>query len=190
VDIASSRIPTLDNNQEILREAAELRRLEPQGFAACLRAEVTKCGFGVKYKVSMTDIFSKAHRSKLMARVRGVNTQPEKLVRAFLRSHGFHFRLHVRALPGKPDIVIPPCRAVIFVNGCFWHYHAGCKRSALPSTRKHFWRTKILGNALRDRRNKVALRRLGWRVFTVWQCQLSPTKARKQLASLVKRLTT
>jgi DNA mismatch endonuclease, patch repair protein len=147
-------------------------------------------GIGVKYKASMADVLSKTYRSALMARIRGANTRPEKLVRAFLRSHGIRFRLNVRELPGNPDIVIPLRHAVIFVNGCFWHHHAGCKRSTLPSTRKRFWQTKILGNARRDGRNRASLRNLGWRVFTIWQCQLSPKRARTQLARLVKRLET
>jgi DNA mismatch endonuclease (patch repair protein) len=123
-----------------------------------------------------------------MAQIHGANTKPEQLVRAFLRSRGFRFRLHVKSLPGKPDIVIPTSHAAIFVNGCFWHHHPGCKRSKLPSTRKRFWKTKILGNAERDRRNKATLLKLGWRPLTVWQCQLSPSKATRRLLTLVRTL--
>jgi DNA mismatch endonuclease Vsr len=123
-----------------------------------------------------------------MAKISGANTKPEKLVQAFLRSQGFRFRLHVGSLPGKPDIVIPTSHAAIFVNGCFWHHHPGCKRSKLPSTRKRFWRNKIIGNAARDRRNKAALQKLGWRPLTVWQCQLSPSKATRRLAALSQAL--
>lgn len=137
----------------------------------------------------MTDIFSKADRSRIMAQIHGVNTTPEKLVRSFLRAQGFRFRSHVESLPGKPDFVIPASGAAIFVNGCFWHHHARCKRSLLPATRKQFWRKKILANVLRDRRNRMRLRRLGWRVLTVWQCQLSPSRANRRLTSLVTRLS-
>ena len=136
----------------------------------------------------MTDTFSKMERSRLMARIRGVNTRPERFLRSFLHRQGFRFRGHVASLPGKPDIVIPKCRTAIFVNGCFWHHHTGCKRATFPATRVGFWRSKILGNVARDRRNKTALRRFGWKVITIWQCQLAPKRVERQLRSLLARL--
>jgi DNA mismatch endonuclease, patch repair protein len=142
----------------------------------------------LKSETSMTDIFSTIERSRIMARIHSVNTRPERLLRSLLSKQGFRLRLHVHSLPGKPDIVIPRCRTAIFVNGCFWHNHAGCRRASFPATRVRFWRTKILGNASRDRRNKAALRKLGWRVITVWQCQLAPKKVEKRLTSLLALL--
>jgi DNA mismatch endonuclease (patch repair protein) len=136
----------------------------------------------------MSDTLSRTERSALMARIRGTHTKPEKIVRSALRLHGFTMRLHVRSLPGKPDIVVPSCRAAIFVNGCFWHQHLHCKRAALPTTRLAFWKNKLLGNAARDRRNKYALRRLGWKAITIWQCQLGTRKAKRRLVSLVQML--
>lgn len=123
-----------------------------------------------------------------MTRIRGAHTAPEKTVRAFLRKNGFHIRLHAASLPGRPDIVVPECRSAIFVNGCFWHGHAGCNRAGLPTTRTAFWRTKIAGNMRRDRRNNTDLRRLGWHVITVWQCQLTPKKLENRFKSLLTRL--
>jgi DNA mismatch endonuclease (patch repair protein) len=138
----------------------------------------------------MSDVFSTVKRRAIMGRIRSTNTHPERALRSFLRKHKIRFRQHVRSLPGKPDFVIPHSRAVIFVNGCFWHHHPRCKRATFPSTRIHFWRKKILGNASRDRRNNVALRKLGWRAITVWQCQLAPKKAAKQLSSLLTLVRT
>lgn len=136
----------------------------------------------------MVDTLSKSERSRNMAQVRGVNTTPERVVRSFLRAQGFRIRSHVRYLPGKPDIVIPEFRTAIFVNGCFWHHHVGCKRSTLPSTKRQFWERKILGNAVRDRRVKRELRKSGWNVCTVWQCELSKSRIARRLEALVKRL--
>lgn len=107
-----------------------------------------------------------------MRQVRGRDTKPELLVRRWLHGAGFRFRLHRADLPGKPDIVLPRHGAVIFVHGCFWHGHKGCPRSALPTSNRPYWETKIGRNIERDRRNQRRLRRLGWRVMTVWECQL------------------
>jgi len=143
------------------------------------------CG---RIKASMTDTFTTAERSRLMAQIRSVDTRPERLVRGFLSKNGLRLKTHVRSLPGKPDIVVPRCRTAIFVNGCFWHNHAECKRAGFPATRMDFWRRKILDNASRDRRNRTALRKLGWRVITVWQCQLVSKKVEKRLTSLLVTL--
>jgi DNA mismatch endonuclease (patch repair protein) len=138
----------------------------------------------------MTDTFSKAKRSKIMANIRSVHTRPEKIVQAFLRRAGFRIHLHRASLPGKPDITVPQPRTAIFVNGCFWHGHGGCKRAGLPATRTAFWKRKISSNVLRDRRNIAALQKLGWHVVTVWQCQLAPSKIDKRFKSLLLRLQT
>ncbi len=123
------------------------------------------------FRPSMTDVFSRSKRSWVMSRIRGVHTVPEKRVRSFLHGRGFRFRLHVRSLPGCPDIVLPRHRVVVFVHGCFWHHHAGCKNAVYPRTRAMFWRKKIDGNVLRDKKTVRSLRKLGWRVLTVWECK-------------------
>ncbi len=121
----------------------------------------------------MADRLSKQKRSWLMSRVRGSNTLPERLVERFLRQHKIHFRRHDRRLPGTPDIIVPRSHVAIFVNGCFWHGHRGCRRSRLPSTRRKFWADKIQANRKRDERVRRALRRRGWTVLTVWGCRTS-----------------
>jgi DNA mismatch endonuclease (patch repair protein) len=124
-----------------------------------------------------------------MSRVRGKDTKPEKLVRSFLHERGFRFRLHVSNLPGKPDIVLPKYRTVIFVNGCFWHHHPRCKRSAYPRQHKRFWREKINATVARDRGAVRSLRKLGWRVATVWECQIQRLDAsRKKLEELIQNI--
>ena len=119
----------------------------------------------------MADTLSPQERSRLMSRIRGKNTKPELLVRSLLHSMGNRFRLHRRDLPGNPDIVLPRHGVCIFVHGCFWHLHRNCKDARIPKTRTAWWRKKLEGNAARDKRHAGALRRLGWRVITIWECQ-------------------
>lgn len=119
----------------------------------------------------MVDVFSRRKRSWVMSRIRGVHTTPERLVRSFLHARGFRFRLHVRELPGRPDIVLPRHSTVVFVHGCFWHHHPHCRNAVYPQARAGFWRRKIDGNVARDKRTSRRLRRLGWRVITVWECE-------------------
>ena len=119
----------------------------------------------------MTDVHSKETRSKNMAAVSGKNTKPELLIRKGLHRRGFRYRLHDKKLPGKPDLVLPKYKAVIFVNGCFWHRH-DCHLFKWPSTRKEFWRSKINGNKARDIEAVKQLRSMGWRTLTVWECAL------------------
>lgn len=119
-----------------------------------------------------SDIYSPAKRSEIMARVRGKDTALELTVRRMVHRMGFRFRLHAPDLPGRPDVVLPRHRKVIFVNGCFWHQHNGCPKRRLPQVRRDWWATKLRGNALRDRRNLFVLRRLGWSVLVIWQCEL------------------
>jgi DNA mismatch endonuclease (patch repair protein) len=110
-------------------------------------------------------------RSRTMSAIRGMSTQPELKVRRGLHRRGFRFRLHCTDLPGRPDLTLPKWGAVVFVNGCFWHGH-GCARFRLPSSRIDYWGPKILRNRQRDKRNAARLRRLGWRVLRVWECEL------------------
>ena len=106
-----------------------------------------------------------------MSRVKNKNTRPELAVRRFLHSKGFRYRLHCRSLPGCPDLVFKKYRTIIFVNGCFWHHHKGCKRATLPTSRTHFWKTKILGNVKRDAARLAQLKQLRWKVLVIWECQ-------------------
>lgn len=117
-----------------------------------------------------------------MAGIKRRDTKPEVAVRSWLHRAGFRFRLHRRDLPGSPDIVLPRWNAVIFVHGCYWHRHAGCPKAATPHTRQRFWNAKFAANIERDRRNLLALRRLGWRVKVVWECSLGS----RQLDALVR----
>jgi len=107
-----------------------------------------------------------------MAAIRGKNTRPELALRLALFAAGFRYRLHVRGLPGSPDLVFPKHRAVLFVHGCFWHRHVGCRFSASPKANSEFWRLKFEGNVNRDARNIASLRREGWRIAVVWECAL------------------
>jgi len=118
------------------------------------------------------DRLSPDQRSWNMSRIRGRDTIPEKRVRSLLHRLGFRFSLHRQDLPGKPDIVLPSRGAVVFVHGCFWHQHQGCRNSSMPSTRRSFWEAKLNGNVARDDRNGEALQLLGWKVLTVWECEL------------------
>ncbi|MBX6763924.1 MAG: DNA mismatch endonuclease Vsr [Rubrobacteraceae bacterium] len=123
----------------------------------------------------MTDIMSREARSRLMSRVRSRDTAPERTVRSLLHRLGYRFRLHRKDLPGKPDIVLPRYKTVIFVHGCFWHGH-DCPKGRLPKTNGEFWSNKIARNRQRDLEHEKALKQLGWSVLTVWECQLADTK--------------
>lgn len=107
-----------------------------------------------------------------MSRIRAKDTGPERFVRSHLHARGYRFRLHRTDLPGSPDIVLPRFRIAIFVHGCFWHHHAGCRYATTPATRREFWEEKFLRNIARDASATAALRRSGWRVITVWECEL------------------
>jgi DNA mismatch endonuclease (patch repair protein) len=120
----------------------------------------------------VADVVTAETRSRMMSGIRGKDTKPEMTVRKALFAAGFRFRLHRRDLPGAPDVVMPGRRVVVFVHGCFWHRHDGCRLAAVPSTRMEFWKAKMDGNVLRDRRNVERLRSLGWRVLVVWECAL------------------
>ena len=135
----------------------------------------------------MVDIVDSETRSRMMAGIRGRNTKPEMLVRRQLHARGFRYRLHVRGLAGRPDIVLPRYGAVVFVNGCFWHAHKGCKLFKIPATRTDFWREKLDANRWRDIGNLLKLQREGWRVATVWECALrDESPAIEKLADWLK----
>lgn len=128
----------------------------------------------------MTDILSPAERSERMSRIRHKDTKPELQVRKAVWAAGYRYRLHSKALPGKPDMVFPSLRAVVFVHGCYWHGHH-CQRGRIPGVNSSFWAAKFEANQARDRRNKARLGRMGWKVLTVWECSLS-TKAKRAKA--------
>ena len=133
----------------------------------------------------MADKLTPEQRHRCMSRIRGRNTKPELIVRKFLFARGFRYRIHVRRLPGCPDIVLRKYRTVIFVNGCFWHGHEGCRYYVLPKTNVEFWRNKIERNRLRDKEERQKLASLGWHCITVWECQLKPKVRQQTLESLV-----
>ncbi|MEI7194965.1 very short patch repair endonuclease [Pectobacterium versatile] len=118
----------------------------------------------------MVDIVDRKTRSRMMSGIKGKNTQPELIVRDYLHAHGFRFRLHVNSLPGKPDIVLLKHKLCIFVHGCFWHRHDGCRYATTPKTRPEFWIKKLVANKQRDIQVKMLLRDAGWRVFELWEC--------------------
>lgn len=135
----------------------------------------------------MADKFDKGTRSRIMSKIRATETKPEITVRKYLFSKGFRYRKNQKGLPGKPDIVLKKHRSVVFVNGCFWHGHTGCKKFVMPKTRTDFWTNKIEKNRKRDDRNAEALRSLGWKVNVVWECKLS-SEADATLDSLKDRI--
>lgn len=118
----------------------------------------------------MTDVVSKPVRSKMMSSIRGRDTQPEMIVRRYLHSCGFRYRLHDRSLPGVPDLVFPRYKTVIFVHGCFWHRHTGCRLASTPASNVEFWLKKLSANFERDQRNVQKLVIAGWRVIVLWEC--------------------
>ena len=120
----------------------------------------------------MADVHSPETRSYNMSRIHGKDTKPEEKVRKYLFSQGFRYRKNDKRLPGKPDIVLPKYKTVIFVNGCFWHKQEGCKYFVWPKTNEDFWRAKILANVSRDQKNMKLLSELGWNVIVIWECEL------------------
>ncbi|MDR1855700.1 MAG: DNA mismatch endonuclease Vsr [Desulfovibrio sp.] len=122
----------------------------------------------------MADVVDRATRSRIMAAIKGRDTGPEMLVRRFLHGRGLRYRLHDRRLPGRPDLVLPGLRTVVFVSGCFWHRHEGCPRTTMPKSNVGFWEEKFRRNVERDVRNQAALRDMGWRVIVIWGCETTP----------------
>ncbi len=125
-----------------------------------------------KVQCHMADIVDRATRARMMAGIRNKDTRPEVLLRQAIYSCGLRFRLHDRKLPGTPDLVFRRFSAVCFVHGCFWHRHAGCPYTTMPSTREEFWRAKFYANTERDRRNRRELLEAGWRIAIIWECSL------------------
>ena len=135
----------------------------------------------------MVDVVSPKTRSQMMSGIQGKNTKPEVKIRKVLHRKGFRYRLHVKSLPGKPDLVFPKYNAVIQINGCFWHGH-NCHLFKWPSTRPEFWRNKITGNIERDKKNVFELERLGWRVLTIWECAVKG-RYRKPYETLIEQIS-
>ena len=135
----------------------------------------------------MADNHSKEVRSKNMSHIRSTNSKPEEIVRKYLFSKGFRYRKNVRTLPGCPDIVLPKYKTVIFVNGCFWHKH-DCPRFVWPASNEDYWRPKILRNVERDQKNAEALKNMGWRIITVWECELKKKAAEQTLEKLAEEI--
>jgi DNA mismatch endonuclease (patch repair protein) len=132
----------------------------------------------------MADIVSPAKRSQMMSGIRGKNTKPEITVRKFLHQKGLRFRLHAK-LPGKPDLTFPKYKTAVFVHGCFWHRHEGCRFSTTPKNNADFWQKKFAANVERDARATAQLEELGWRVLIVWECQLGLPEL-EQLAATIR----
>lgn len=132
----------------------------------------------------MADVFTKEKRSAVMSAIRASDTKPEIVVRKLLFASGFRFRLHSTRLPGKPDVVLPKWRVVVFVNGCFWHQHHGCRRATSPSSRAEYWLPKLRRNVERDAEEVASLCAAGWRVCIVWECACG----RRSLEELQARL--
>lgn len=120
----------------------------------------------------MTDIVDKQTRSRMMAGIKGKDTKPELVLRRALHARGFRYRLHSKNVPGRPDLVFPKHHAIVFVHGCFWHRHEGCRYTITPSTRPEFWQAKFGANVIRDAAIRDQLKKTGWRVATVWECSL------------------
>jgi DNA mismatch endonuclease, patch repair protein len=138
----------------------------------------------------MADVHSKETRSYNMSRIKGKNTKPEILVRKFLFSKGFRFRINVSKLPGKPDIVLPKYKTVIFIHGCFWHGHEGCRYFVVPKTRTEWWMEKISSNIERDIKNYNELKQTGLKVHIIYECKLKPVFREETLNNLIAQLST
>ena len=132
----------------------------------------------------MSDVHTPATRSYNMSQIKGKDTKPELLVRQFLHARGLRYRLHDKTLPGKPDIVLPKYKTVVFVHGCFWHKHEGCRYFVVPKTRTEFWLNKIGKNVINDERQQAELTAAGWKVLTVWECELKPALRETTLEAL------
>lgn len=137
---------------------------------------------------AVADVHSKTVRSFNMSQIKGKNTKPELIVRKFLFAHGYRFRLNDKRLPGKPDIVLPKYRTAIFVHGCFWHGHDGCKYFVVPKTRTEWWNEKIEKNKKRDIVNVQKLKEQEWKVISIYECKLRPLQQEKTLKAILKYL--
>lgn len=138
----------------------------------------------------MADVHDKKTRSYNMSRIRSANTKPEMLVRKFLHANGFRYKLHDKTLAGKPDIVLPKYKTVIFIHGCFWHGHANCKYYVVPKTRTEWWLNKINRNSANDAKAINTLKKERWKIITIWECDLKVAKIEKTLKTLIKKIIT
>lgn len=134
----------------------------------------------------MADVLTPEQRRRNMRGIRGRDTKPEMRLRRTLHANGYRYRLHSRDLPGKPDLVLPRFSAVVFVHGCFWHRHHGCRYATTPSTRVEFWESKFQANVARDIANHEALIKRGWRVATIWECAL---RKQEQVVKVVEKIS-
>ena len=142
----------------------------------------------VIWSLGMVDKFSKDTRSYIMSRVKGKDTKPEIIVRSYLFSRGLRFRKNDKRYPGSPDIVLPKYNTVVFVHGCFWHLHDGCKYAKMPKSNVEFWEKKLYGNKERDEHNQKELEAMGWKVITVWECELKKNKVEQTLDDLYDQI--
>lgn len=133
------------------------------------------------------DFLDAKARSALMSRIRGRDTKPELAVRKYLHGRGLRYVLNDPSLPGKPDLAFKSRKVAVFVHGCFWHGHLGCAKAGIPKTRTAYWLAKIVANKARDRRVEARLRKLGWRVLVVWQCQIGPPRLERLYRAIVAK---
>lgn len=134
------------------------------------------------------DVFSKEKRSQVMSSVKSTDTKPEMIVRKYLHANGFRYGLHNQKLPGHPDIVLRKYKTIVFINGCFWHGHEGCRHYTVPKTNTTYWTAKVRRNVERDAENIAKLKSKGWRVITIWECELKSDMREKTLTNLVRML--
>lgn len=139
--------------------------------------------------IYMVDKFTKETRSYVMSQIKGKDTKPEIIVRKYLFSKGLRFRKNDKRYPGSPDVVLPKYKTIVFVHGCFWHLHDGCKHAVMPKSNVDYWKKKLYGNKERDKRNQKELEEMGWKVITVWECQLKKDKLKQTLEELYTQIT-
>ena len=137
----------------------------------------------------MVDKFSKKTRSYNMSQIKSKDTKPEIIVRKYLFSKGLRFRKNDKRYPGSPDIVLPKYNTVVFINGCFWHLHDGCKYAVMPKSNVEYWKKKLYRNKERDKQNQKELEKMGWNVITVWECQLKKDNREETLEKLYTQIT-
>lgn len=137
----------------------------------------------------MSDVLTREQRHRCMSSVKSKNTKPEIMVRKFLFSNGYRYRINRKDLPGKPDIVLPKYKTVVFINGCFWHGHENCKYATIPESNHEFWLAKINGNIECDRLTREKLSQMGWNIIDIWQCQLKSREKETTLNNLLSILS-
>ena len=138
--------------------------------------------------LSMADVYSRKKRSDVMSRIKATDTKPELIVRKYIFSRGLRFRIHQKNLPGKPDIVLKKYHSIVLVNGCFWHGHKNCKVFKMPKSNKTYWVPKINRNIVKQKETISTLRRLGWKVFIIWECELKKSKQNAALTKLLRKI--